>query len=260
MKALKTWFDRRSRRVRISLLAGAGIVSLAMIVLAGATALNGRLLRIYADDAPEHPILAAYAEARAAPVYQTHCASCHGPDLQGDTMRGTPRLADADWLYGEGKVAEIEQIIRYGVRSGHAKSRNLADMPAFAREHPYVREKLLPLSPEQIRDVIEFLRDKQAKDHDPAAAVRGEEVWRKTGGCYDCHGEDAGGDGSVGAPNLDDAIWLHGDGSRQSMFNQISFGMAGVCPAWFDRLTPGEIRSLAVFIHDRALHPKAPRT
>lgn len=42
----------------------------------------------------------AEAVSRAAPLFQQHCASCHGPEGRGDAALGAPDLTDAIWLYG----------------------------------------------------------------------------------------------------------------------------------------------------------------
>lgn len=40
------------------------------------------------------------AVARAAPIYQAQCVSCHGAEGLGDRAQGAPNLTDAEWLYG----------------------------------------------------------------------------------------------------------------------------------------------------------------
>ncbi len=42
----------------------------------------------------------AAAVARAAPLYEQNCASCHGPQGRGDMTKGAPDLTDRDWLNG----------------------------------------------------------------------------------------------------------------------------------------------------------------
>lgn len=42
----------------------------------------------------------AAAAARAAPLYEQQCVSCHGPAGKGDRTQGAPDLTDAVWLYG----------------------------------------------------------------------------------------------------------------------------------------------------------------
>jgi len=56
------------------------------------------------------------AAARAAPIFQKECSSCHGVDARGDRTKGSPNLTDADWLYG-GDRASIRRTI-FGPRNG----------------------------------------------------------------------------------------------------------------------------------------------
>jgi cytochrome c553 len=73
---------------------------------------------IHADEA-----LHAFVQERAQAAIATHCARCHGEDLEG--RPGVPNLVDYDWLWGitfqetndVAPVMEIEQTILYGVRN-----------------------------------------------------------------------------------------------------------------------------------------------
>ncbi len=49
--------------------------------------------------------------------------------------------------------------------------------------------------------------------------------------CSACHGADARGNVSLGAPNLVDGIWLYG-GSLEAIFTSVAKGRSGVMPAW----------------------------
>ncbi len=218
----------------------------------GVRAAETELLRTDADAIPARPALAAFAEARARPVYARACAGCHGGRLEGDARLGAPRLAGHVWLYGQGRVSEIEQTLTHGVRSGDPRGRNLASMPAFARPEPYGRYHIPPLGPRDIRDVSLYILNLQGRGGDPAAVARGDAVYHTRGGCYDCHGQDARGDGAIGAPDLRAGRRLYGDGSAASLYDSIAYGRAGACPAWSGRLSAANIRALAVFLHDRA--------
>jgi len=216
-----------------------------------------RLLTADADAIPERPELKAFALSAAAPVYRRVCMSCHGADLKGNHKLGAPDLTDGDWLYGDGRVSEIEQTLTYGVRSGDAKSRNLASMPAFGQPEPYARYHIPPLRPGEIKDVTEYLIWLEARPADQVAAARGDRIFHTSGGCFDCHGADATGDGAIGAPNLKDRIWLYGDGSRAAVIDTIVHGRAGACPAWIHRLTAGQIRAVALYVYAKS-HPARP--
>ncbi len=228
----------------------------------GALALRGetlqaRLLRADPAIIPGDPVLMAFARSGGKSVFAARCAVCHGSQGQGDEKRGVPNLADNDWLYGEGDLSEIEQVVNFGIRAHTPRTWNLAEMPAFASPVPSNTEKLAPLSPGDIADVTEFLLSVEGRPADAKATARGLTIYQERGGCFDCHGRDARGDGSIGAPNLADDIWLYGDGSRQAIADSIARGHRGVCPAWLKKLSPGAVREVAVYVYSLSHRPPA---
>jgi cytochrome c oxidase cbb3-type subunit 3 len=54
----------------------------------------------------------------------------------------------------------------------------------------------------------------------------------------------------MGAPALNDAIWLYG-GSEAAVRKQILAPRHGVMPAWKGRLDPVTIKMLAAYVHSR---------
>jgi cytochrome c oxidase cbb3-type subunit 3 len=233
---------------RIAVLAAWGCLVAAVLVYL--SVLEGRLLRADPNAVPGDAALMGFALGRGEALFEAHCAACHGTQGQGDSARGIPTLSDGDWLYGMGSVSDIEQVVKYGIRSYHPKSWNLAVMPAYATPQPSARDgKIPPLSPANIRDLIEFLIREQGRSADAAAAVRGAALFAGAGGCYDCHATDAKGDSAIGAPNLTDAITLYGDGSRDSLWMSIAYGRHGLCPAWTGRIGPAGMREVALFVY-----------
>jgi cytochrome c oxidase cbb3-type subunit 3 len=212
-----------------------------------------------ADSIPGNADLMSFAMPRGASAYSKHCASCHGAQLQGDPVRAIPNLADADWLYGSGRVSEIERVVLYGIRSGNSKGWDLAHMPAFATPHPYDLYAMAPLTPGDIEDVTSYLLAFRHPQADEAAVQRGGQIFHDAnkGVCNDCHGFDAKGDSAIGAPDLTDGVWLRGDGSRQSIEDSIAHGLAGRCPAWITVLSPVTIRALAVYVHSASARASA---
>jgi cytochrome c oxidase cbb3-type subunit 3 len=212
--------------------------------------LRARLLMTIPDSIADDSNLNAYAMPRGLKAFTRYCAACHSSG-QSDTVRGIPDLRDHDWLYGTGRVEEIEKVIRYGIRSGNSKGWNLASMPAFATPNPYRSYETASLTPQEIDDVTEYLYSYQHPDADAAGAARGKLVYenQSRGLCWDCHGGRAQGDPSIGAPNLTDRIWLYGDGSRRSIRTSIAYGRGGSCPAWIGVLEPVVITALAVYTH-----------
>jgi cytochrome c oxidase cbb3-type subunit 3 len=167
-------------------------------------------------------------------AFGDNCATCHGSGGRG--AKGYPRLADDVWLWG-GSLADIEFTIRHGIRNGGEQAR-ITDMPAFGRD--------AFLQPEQINDLVEYVTSLSGRTADPAAAARAVPVFEKE--CSSCHGVDARGDRTKGAPNLTDADWLYG-GDRASIRRTIFGPRGGVMPAWQDRFDDATLRALAVYVH-----------
>ena len=210
------------------------------------------LVRADPETILDTPALARTALALGREGFVRHCASCHGTGGP-DQARGVPDLTDGDFLYGSGQVAEIEQIILHGIRAHDPRGWQLAAMPAYAHAKPYAAEPIPPMTPEQIRDVIAFLQSRHGASTDSSAAARGGKLYAGSGGCYDCHGKDAGGDEAIGAPNLLDDVWLYG-GSPAALERTIREGRAGISPAFARTLSPVEARAIAVYVAALARH------
>lgn len=239
------------------------IIVLILALLLGAAVVGAdsyaerQLLRADPDAVPSDPMLLRFAADRGGALYMARCAACHGPSGFGDPAEGVPNLTDDDWLYGSGRVAEIERVIDYGIRSRNPKAWNLAIMPAYARPRPNPADaNIQPLSPREIDDLVEFLMHKQGQPADANSASRGATLFAGRGGCYDCHSIDAKGDSAIGAPNLSDAITLYGDGSRDALHMSIAYGRRGVCPAWINHVSAAGIRELALYVYSIS-HPGA---
>jgi cytochrome c oxidase cbb3-type subunit 3 len=112
---------------------------------------------------------------------------------------------------GDTSLYDVEKIIRYGIRSGHPKTWNLAVMPAYGSAHPSATEPSIPqLSKTEIDDLVEYLFFLEKRSANAVAAKRGAALYGNKAGCFDCHAGDGGGDLPIGAPSLTDGIWLYG--------------------------------------------------
>lgn len=196
--------------------------------------MRGDLEQTALADVRKNPELLRFATAGGAAAFGTNCAPCHGRGAQG--FVGYPNLNDDDWIWG-GTIKDIEQTIRYGIRSSHKDSR-VSDMPKFGVD------KLL--EPAQIADVAEYVLSLSGKASDKAAAEKGKALFAEQ--CVACHGEDGKGNAELGAPNLVDGIWLYG-GSKDAVVQSIATGRGGSMPAWSGRLDPVTIKALAVYVH-----------
>jgi cytochrome c oxidase cbb3-type subunit 3 len=196
--------------------------------------------------------------ARGRPVYLRRCASCHGAGGKGDRTLGAPDLTDRDWLYGHGRVSDIEKVIAHGIRAPDRRGWNLAVMPAYGQLVPSATERVPPLSPDEIAAVTDYLLVLEHRPADAAQAAAGARIYAGKGGCFDCHTPDAKGDPAIGAPNLTDRVWLYGDGGPTAIAYSITHGRQGLCPAWAGRLSPLRIREAALYVY--ALSHRAPRS
>ena len=153
---------------RLAAIAGVVLVALIGAVASGVhgAQLSWRLVDTPADHVHHAPTHDIYAPKLAVPAYDKSCARCHGADMKGNQALGVPNLADGIWLYDQGNVSDIERTILYGIRSGHAKSHNITDMPAVGR--------LGVLKDSEIRDVVEYVEDLSHQPHDAAAAELGQ--------------------------------------------------------------------------------------
>lgn len=216
--------------------AGAGFA----LIQAHRATLERRLLETPPEQIASHPDLVRFAAGQARPLFARNCAGCHGADMKGGATSGAPDLTDHVWLYGDGGVFQIERTILYGVRSGHAKSHDVTEMPAFGQRGQ--------LSDADIRNVVQYLLELNGRAYDAEAANLGRGVYFGSASCFDCHGEDARGNSDYGAPDLTANVWDYG-GDPRALYNSIYYGRHGVMPAWIDKLTLEQIRALAVYVH-----------
>jgi cytochrome c oxidase cbb3-type subunit 3 len=223
---LLNWSDRRNVAAEVQMLEAAR------------SPLFERLAQANAADLARDPELQEFARAAGESVFGDRCQTCHGAGGAG--APGYPVLADDVWIWG-GSIAEIEHTLRVGIRSGHPDAR-MSIMPAFGRDGI--------LTSQQIGDVTERViamsTARTRLQPEMAAAQRGAQVYQDQ--CAICHGATGAGDRTVGAPSLNDDLWLYG-GSRAEIRRQIELGRGGVMPAWESQLDAATLRALAYYVH-----------
>ncbi len=193
-----------------------------------------KLLATAPEEIVKNPDLVQFSLAGGRTLFGDNCAGCHGSSANGGI--GYPNLLDDDWLW-DGTLAGIEQTILYGIRSGHEKMRD-NQMMAYGESKTGAGDGVL--TNEQIELLASWLSGDKEKES-LAKPIFAEN-------CVACHGEDGKGNGELGAPNLMDEIWLYGR-DKETIQKTISKGRAGVMPTWEARLSKGEIRLLATYIH-----------
>jgi cytochrome c oxidase cbb3-type subunit 3 len=187
------------------------------------------------DEIVGSPQLLDFARAQGRVAFSDNCAPCHGAG--GGGTRGYPNLNDDDWLWG-GKLADINQTIRHGARSGDDKGHQ-GNMPAFGRDNI--------LKPNEISAVADFVRTLSGLSAEAGANLAlGKKVFADN--CALCHGAEGKGNRELGAPNLTDKIWLYA-ADKQTIMQGIQNGRGGVMPAWEGRLSEPVIKALTVYVY-----------
>ncbi|MDE2446909.1 MAG: c-type cytochrome, partial [Alphaproteobacteria bacterium] len=79
-----------------------------------------------------------------------------------------------------------------------------------------------------------------------ALATRGIKIYADN--CAACHGDQGQGNKDMGAPQLNDAIWLY-KGDLASIEAQINNPHHGMMPAWGSKLGDVTVKELAAFVH-----------
>lgn len=178
-----------------------------------------------------------FAVNAGASVFAAQCSQCHGAGGAGVQAGGFPNLLDDDWLWG-GTHEDIVQTVTYGIRNEDHLDARYSEMPAFGRDEL--------LTEEEMQQATHFVLSLSGADHDAQLASAGAEVFDYN--CSSCHGVEGEGDRFLGAPALNDQIWLYG-GSEETVYESIYNARFGVMPGFTDRLREAEIRAVAAYVH-----------
>ncbi|MEL6476377.1 MAG: cytochrome-c oxidase, cbb3-type subunit III [Pseudomonadota bacterium] len=176
--------------------------------------------------------LDGFAQAGGAAIFRTYCSQCHGAGAAG--AKGYPNLLDDDWLWG-GTHEAIYETLLVGIRWEENEDTRISMMPAFGADELLEKSEI-----EAVTDHVLSLSG--AAEPNADGAVLYEE------NCAACHGDNGEGVADLGAPTLNDAIWLYG-GDRDTVIETITYSRAGVMPAWNTRLTEAEIKQVAHYVH-----------
>ncbi len=181
------------------------------------------------------PELVQFASAGGASMFKVYCVQCHGSGAQGGP--GYPNLNDDSWIWG-GTIEDIYTTLMHGVRYAADEDTRISDMPAFGRDEILTRE--------DINNVAWYVRKLSGQDYEEANATAGETIFADN--CAACHGDNGQGMPELGAPRLNDAIWLYG-GTHADIVAQVTSPRQGVMPAWSGRLGETSVKQLAVYVH-----------
>lgn len=157
-------------------------------------------------------------------IFINNCAQCHGSDGRG--AKGFPNLADADWLWG-GDAKNIKISILEG-RQGVMPPMG----PALG-------------TPANVENVANYVLSLSGTPHDAAKAAAGKPMFAT---CAACHGVNGEGNIAMGAPRLNDKVWLV-SGTVAGITETINKGRHGVMPAWKDFLGEEKSHIVAAYVY-----------
>lgn len=178
-------------------------------------------------------------------LFGDNCAACHGRDAGGN--KGFPNLIDGDWLWG-GSPDQIAETIAVGINSPAATNSRASQMLAFGRDGILDNDAVIAVT-----DYVRSLTDPGvARGAGAKSVAAGRAVFAAN--CVACHGPDARGNQSLGAPDLADRTWLYG-GDAQSVYTSIHDGRRGEMPAWGERLSAVDRKLLLVWLLDKGSAP-----
>lgn len=171
-------------------------------------------------------------------LFGDNCAACHGHNAKGSP--NYPNLTDAAWLWGGGPE-KIAETIRVGINSTNPNT-HVSQMPAFGKDGI--------ITAAQVKSVASYVYSLSHADYskpDNAARIKeGQELF--TANCASCHGDKAEGNPEMGAPNLTDQSWIYG-GKLATIETTIEDGRQGHMPTWEKRLSPADIKILALYVN-----------
>lgn len=182
---------------------------------------------------PEEVAADPKAMAIGERIFMNNCAQCHGSDARGS--KGFPNLTDGDWLHG-GAPENIKETLIKG---------RIGNMPPMAAAVG---------TPDDVRNVANYVLSLSNSPHDSVRAALGKS---KFGVCAACHGVGGVGNTAMGAPRLNDDIWLHGWGEN-AIIAMINNGKVNQMPAQEGKLTDSQINVLASYVWSLSNKTSAP--
>ena len=190
------------------------------------------------DDVASNAELQRFAVNAGAAVFRAQCSQCHGAGANGlRPGSGFPNLLDDEWMWG-GTMDDIVQTVTYGIRNEDFPDTRYSEMPSFGRDQL--------LTEDQINEVVQHVLALSGQPHDNALATAGEQVFLDN--CASCHGDNGAGDTFVGAPALNNAIWLYG-GTEADIRATVTNAHFGIMPGFANRLPEAQIRAVAAYVH-----------
>lgn len=212
----------------VTLLGGCGLAEKGpeQAALEPSTTALGLQLRAEAETVGERGVAELIANDAAMHLgerlFEARCASCHG--LDAPPGRGVPDLRTHRFNYGDG-----EQAVRETVSQGR-----LSVMPRMGHD----------LGEVDLGQLVAFVRSLDFESPLSSYAERGKKLFAEN--CASCHGADGFGNPELGASNLTDGYWQHGD-AMMNIRLVITRGVQAQC-AGYPEASEAEIALLTAYV------------
>jgi cytochrome c oxidase cbb3-type subunit III len=200
----------------------------------GRRAMNDKVAAMDINAILADEVVRTFAVSAGSSIFKVNCVQCHGSGAAGGL--GYPNLNDDSWIWG-GKPEQVLLTIAHGVRAADDADTRNNMMPAFGKDGI--------LTPAQIRQTANQVLKIAGLEHDAALATAGATIF--TENCVACHGEKGEGNQELGAPQLNDAIWLYGN-TPELIIAQIKQARHGMMPSWQARLGDSKVKQLTAYV------------
>ena len=182
----------------------------------------GPLFARFGSTPVEELVENSQAMKTGASLYANYCSTCHGANALGAT--GFPNLTDDVWNWGSSPDA-----IEYALVNGRS-----GVMPALGAV--LQTEQAIDAMVTYVRGMADGM-DTESPAHTQYMTL-----------CIACHGPQGGGVQALGAPALNDDVWLYGS-TEAAVRKSIVEGRNGVMPAHLELLGKDRIRILTAYVY-----------
>ena len=178
--------------------------------------------------------LKEYAIATGKSRFAVSCSQCHGLGANGN--KGVANLLDDEWIWGS-KIEDIKYTITNGVRDYTNDDTRDGQMQAFGLDEV--------LSKNEIKDVARYVQVLAYNASENERSDRGKVIYEEN--CAVCHGGMGEGNQELGAPALNNQVWLYG-GDRKTLIETITEGRAAKMTSFKELLSEDDIKRLVVYV------------
>lgn len=196
--------------------------------------LDAQISKLTIAEIEANPELKEYAIATGKSRFAVSCSQCHGLGANGN--KGVANLLDDEWIWGS-DIENIKYTITNGVRDYTNEDTRSGVMQAFGLDEV--------LDKKEIKDVVRYVQVLAYNASENASSDRGKVIYEEN--CAVCHGGVGEGNQELGAPALNNQVWLYG-GDRRTLVETITEGREAKMTSFKEILSQDDIKRLVVYV------------